>query len=212
MYFLTYAILYLFSLLPMRLLYLISDGIYILVYYLFGYRKEVVMQNLEIAFPEKTKAERKKIAKQFYHNFIDSFIESIKLISASDAFFQKRFTGNWEVINECSKTGRSAQLHLGHTFNWEWGNYVGGTKLHHKYMAVYMPLQNAAVDRLFKKIRGRSGTILIPATPPNVFRTEFVKYRKAQSVLALVADQSPSDPSKAYWLNFFQRPTAFVTG
>ena len=38
----------------MSILYIISDGIYLVVYYLIGYRKKVVMQNLEIAFPEKS--------------------------------------------------------------------------------------------------------------------------------------------------------------
>ncbi|HVW58903.1 MAG TPA: hypothetical protein VHC48_02670, partial [Puia sp.] len=75
MYYFFYGLLYLVSLLPMRVLYLIADGIYGLVYYVFGYRKKVVMANLELAFPEKTNAERTRIAKKFYRNLIDSFIE-----------------------------------------------------------------------------------------------------------------------------------------
>src|ERR1700730_4199410 len=120
MYYLLNGFLYLFSLLPMRVLYLLSDGIHVILFRIFGYRKRVVMQNLQFAFPEKSIKERKKIANDFYHNFIDTFIEAIKLISASNAFLEKRFTGNWEVVNECHETGRSIQLHLGHTFNWEW--------------------------------------------------------------------------------------------
>ncbi len=44
------------------------------------------MDNLLQAFPEKTDEERKKIAKQFYVNFTDNFIEVIKLVSASPSF------------------------------------------------------------------------------------------------------------------------------
>ena len=94
MYKFLYGFLYLFSLLPMPLLYLLSDGVYALMYYVFGYRKKVVMQNLLIAFPEKTEAERKKIAKKFYRNFLDTFVEIIKLMSASDSFLRKRISGN----------------------------------------------------------------------------------------------------------------------
>jgi KDO2-lipid IV(A) lauroyltransferase len=44
-------------------MYLLSDGIYVLVYYIFGYRKKVVMSNLTIAFPEKTEQQKVRIAK-----------------------------------------------------------------------------------------------------------------------------------------------------
>ncbi len=45
------------------------------------------MDNLLIAFPEKTEEERIAIAKGFYHKLIDSMIESLKLLSAPDSFF-----------------------------------------------------------------------------------------------------------------------------
>ncbi len=99
MYYLVYGLFYLLSLLPMRLLYIISDGVYGVVYYLIGYRKKVVMKNLEIAFPEKSNAERVKIAKAFYHNLLDSFIETIKLVTASRRFLEKRVTANWELLD-----------------------------------------------------------------------------------------------------------------
>ncbi len=54
MYYILFGFFYLLSLLPMRMLYIISDGIYLVVYYIIGYRKKEVMQNLEIAFPEKS--------------------------------------------------------------------------------------------------------------------------------------------------------------
>src|SRR5258708_12947420 len=99
MYYLFYGFLYLVSLLPMRVLYFISDAIYGLIYYVLGYRKEVVMSNLAIAFPDKTEVERSKIARKFYHNFIDSFIEVIKLVSAGDASIQKTFTPDLSDLN-----------------------------------------------------------------------------------------------------------------
>ena len=147
MYYIVYALLYLLSLLPMRALYILADGIYILIYYVLGYRKKVVMSNLLIAFPEKTEAERIKIAKQFYLNFIDSLIETIKLMSASEKFLQKRFTANVDVINELYKTGKACQLHLGHTFNWEWGQLVLRPLTPYKLMVVYMPISNKIFDK-----------------------------------------------------------------
>src|SRR5258706_8137991 len=120
MYHLAYGLLYLISLLPLRLLYLISDGLYVLLYKIIGYRKEVIMNNLVIAFPEKSHAERQQIAREFYHNFVDNFIEMLKLFSAGESFIRKHFVlDNPELYEQFHKQGKKCHLHLGHTFNWE---------------------------------------------------------------------------------------------
>lgn len=209
MYYIIYGILYIFSLLPLRVLYLIADFFYVLVFYILGYRKKVVLHNLEIAFPEKTEKERLRIAKNFYHKFVDSMIETIKLFSASKSFFEKHFTGNWEVINQYYESGRSVQLHLGHNFNWEWGNVTIVTNLKFKFLGVYMPLNNKSFNKLFKKIRSRTGTVLLSA---HKMAAEFLPHRDTQYCLALVADQSPGRIDKAKWFQFFNRKTAFVMG
>jgi len=100
MYYIVFGFLYLFSLLPFRVLYILSDGIYLLVYYVIKYRRDVVANNLLIAFPEKTAAERKKIEKDFYKGFVDTFIETIKLFSISGEELNKRFVCNFEVVND----------------------------------------------------------------------------------------------------------------
>jgi KDO2-lipid IV(A) lauroyltransferase len=136
----------------------------------------------------------------------------IKMLSATDSFMQKRFSGNWDLINQWHPTGRAVHVHMGHTFNWEWGNYIAGRKLLYKFLGVYMPVKNKALDRLFIKIRSRSGTILLPATPTKDFLSAFHPHRDTQYLLGLAADQSPGNASNAYWLSFFGKPTAFVTG
>lgn len=209
MYYIVYSFLYLCSLLPLRVLYGISDFFYALVYYVIGYRKKVVLQNLALAFPEKTERERIRIAKNFYHKFIDSLIETVKLISASDRFFEKRFVGNYEVINQFYEQGRSVQVHMGHNFNWEWGNVQSVREIKLPFLGVYMPIANQALDRVFKKIRSRSGAILLKATH---MTRDFLPYRGTQYCLGLVADQSPGRLDKAKWFTFFNRKTAFTVG
>jgi KDO2-lipid IV(A) lauroyltransferase len=209
MYYFFYGLLYLLSLLPMRILYLLSDGLYLLLYYGFGYRKKVVMTNLQIAFPDKTEAERKKIAKKFYRNFIDSFIEVIKLLSASEAFLHKRFTIDTSELNGLYETGKSCQIHLGHTFNWEWGQLVLTKLTRFKILVVYMPITNVLFERLFYKLRTSSGNAFLPA---NRMREAMEPYQKSQYLLGLVADQNPGNPASSYWLNFFGVPTPFVSG
>src|SRR4051812_21212006 len=100
MYYFVYGALWLLSLLPFRILYIISDGLYALTFYIVKYRRDVVMKNLLIAFPDKTEPERKIIAKKFYHNLIDMFMETIKMLSISDKTLAKRFKGNWDLIND----------------------------------------------------------------------------------------------------------------
>ena len=76
MYYIVYSLLYVISLLPLRALYLFSDITYFSFYHVFGYRKKIVMNNLLQAFPEKTEKERIVIAKKFYKNLFDMFLEN----------------------------------------------------------------------------------------------------------------------------------------
>jgi len=209
MYYIVYAFLWLLSLLPLRILYIISDGLYGLAFYVLKYRREVVMSNLLIAFPEKTEMERIAIAKKFYHNLIDMFLETIKLISVSDNFIAKRVSANWEVINDLYTTGKSVQLHLGHNFNWEWGNLVLTKKTAFQLLAVYMPITNKIFEKLFYKLRTRNGAIFLRAT---AMKDEFLPYRNTRYLLGLIADQNPGHPGNAWWFNFFGRPTPFLKG
>ena len=103
MYFIIYGFLYLLSLLPFPVIYLLSDFAYFLLYYVFGYRKETVTKNLRIAFPEKSDEEIKEIAKRVFHNLTDTFIEIIKFISMSDKTFEKRCYGDFSVTKNMVK-------------------------------------------------------------------------------------------------------------
>src|SRR6185437_10835773 len=209
MYYLFYGFLYLLSLLPMRLLYLVSDAIYGIVYYVFGYRKKIVMNNLRQAFPEKTEAECTRIAKKFYRNFIDSFIEVIKLVSASDAWVSKRFTADVAVLDELYATGKACQLHLGHTFNWEWGQLALTPLTKYKILVVYMPISSKMLEKLFYRLRIRSGNVFLPAPK---MREAMVQYLPTQYLLGLVADQCPGNMQTSWWIDFMGRPAPFASG
>lgn len=209
MYYLIYGFLFLVSLLPLRVLYLFSDLLYGFIFYVLKYRRDVAIQNLAIAFPEKTEKERLLIAKKFYRNMVDTLVETIKMLSVSREFIQKRFTGNWKIINAIYDSGRSVQLHIGHNFNWEWGNAVITKNIRYPFLGVYMPLGSKLFDRLMYNLRSRSDTILIKATN---MQKEFLKYKDTQYLLGLAADQNPGSPLNSWWINFFGKPTAFITG
>lgn len=209
MYYVVYGLLYLLSLLPMQILYLISDFVYLLVYYVFGYRKGVVRKNLSIAFPEKSAQELKKIERKFYRNFTDNFIETLKMISAGPAWADKHFISDNTLFNRLYEKGHKVQVYLGHNFNWEIANVAISIHLKFVPLMVYMPLNNQVFDKIIHKLRSSSGSILISAR--NI-AAELLPYRDSQYLIGLVADQVPGKLKNAWWGEFFGKLTPFPKG
>ncbi len=209
MYYIVFGFLYLISLLPFFILYRISDLIFAILYFITGYRKEVVMKNLRESFPEKTEAELKVIARKFYRNFTDNWIETIKLISISKSALNKRVSANMDVFNKLYKEGKSVQLNLGHFFNWELMSLYTGINQPYTLLMVYLPITSKIANRLFIYLRSRWGN---PQLPSSDMASGIIPWRKKQFSLALAADQNPPVPSNSYWLNFLNKPTAFIKG
>jgi KDO2-lipid IV(A) lauroyltransferase len=209
MYRICYYFLYALSLIPWRIMYALSDAIYFLVYYIIGYRKEVVIQNLNIAFPEKSTQEKTRIAKDCFHQLIDTFIETIKIMSISKAELNKRFKCNYEVVNDLYETGQNVQIHGGHFFNWEYVNVAFSANIQYPFMGIYLPLTNKIFDKIMYDLRTRFGSIAIPAF---TFNRAFIKYARGRYALTLGADQNAGDLSNSYWLPYFGIMAPFVTG
>ncbi len=209
MYYIIYPILYLLSLLPFFILYGISDFCALLLCRVFRYRREIIWDNLKIAFPEKTEKERRLIARRFYQYFTDSFIEMLKFISISKKGMSKRTTGTFDIINRLLAEGKNVNLLCGHQFNWEYANLLYSAMLNVPFITIYHPLKNKTFDRLMLKIRSRFGAVLVSSESfGNKMHTVF----KNQYALVLAADQSPSNPKRGYWINFFNCPTPFLVG
>jgi KDO2-lipid IV(A) lauroyltransferase len=170
----------------------------------------MVMNNLKKAFPEKTELERIKIAKQFYHHFIDTFIETIKLISLSEKELKKRYTINIDEINALYDSGQNLVIVSAHYFNWEFANAGTGMVIKYPLVTAYIPIKNRAFDKIIYDLRTKfKNTFLIKATN---FRNEFYPYMKQRYALGLVADQKPGVPEQAYWAPFFGQLIPFVKG
>ncbi len=209
MYYLVYGLLYLFSLLPLRILFIISDFSYLIVYYMAKYRKKVVMDNLLRVFPDKSQEERTRIAKKFYRNFCDNFIEMIKLVSASRHFIARHFIGDFGIFDKLDKQGKKGLILITHNFNWELALMAVAQGVKQKFLVVYMPIGNKVLNRVFCKTRSKTGAILLPSTS---MQRAIMPYRNDKYLLVLVADQNPRNPSGAYWLEFFGKPAPFMIG
>ncbi len=208
MYYLLLFILYPLSLLPLRVLYVISDGMYLLLYYCFRYRKQLVADNLRHAFPKKTEQEIQFICKKFYRNFCDQWIETLKLLSMSKEELNRRIRGNWDVFHQLYSEGRNTYALLGHTFNWEWANVACQYNCQQQFAGVYMPQKNKAADKLLIKIRSRSGAWQISMKAKRGFqKLEGVRY-----IVGLIADQNPPVVKAATWYDFMNREAPFFNG
>ncbi len=208
MYYLIYVPLYLLSLLPLRVLYILSDLFAFLIFRVFGYRRKVIYNNLAIAFPEKTPDERKKITKKFQRNFTDTFIETIKSLSAPRNFYDKHITGDLSIFDELAAENKSCQMHACHQFNWEWVSLYWSMKVKQPFVVVYMPISSKPLDRIFFNLRTKFGAIYLPATNSKTL----LPWRRKTHALVLIADQKPAVPTGNYWLNFFSRTTPFMAG
>ena len=209
MYQLVFGMLYVFSLLPMPVLYVFSDLVAFLMYSVIGYRKKVVFDNLRQAFPEKTEQEIKTIAKKFYRNFVDHWAETLKLLSASRQTMNRMATGNYEIFHQLHATGRSVQVNLGHFFNWELMTVHTGINQPYTFLTVYLPQSNKIMNRLVLYLRGRWGNPLLSSSD---MARAIIPWRKKQYLLALGADQRPVSPDSGYWLSFMGKPAGFVKG
>jgi len=209
MYYIVYPLLYLVSLLPFRVLYWLSDAIAFLLKDVIKYRKNIILKNLLIAFPEKTEAERIAIYKEFYKRFTDNFIELIKLISLPQKAVAKRFMRDINTLQSLYDQGFSVDIILAHTFNWEWANLAYSVDNPFIQLIVYAHVNNKTIERLMLKVRSRFGTKLIDSYK---FKEQFKPYVNQQKSFVLVADQSPRFVQSAYWLDFFGKRTAFTKG
>ncbi len=196
------------SRLPLRLLYWFSDFLYVLLRYVVRYRWSVVHQNLQNAFPEKTPAERRRIADAFYRNLTDVFVETIKglTISAEELRQRVRFT-NPSVFQAHLDIGHTVLIMTSHQCNWEWQS-PGARLLGPAVDVVYQPLTNAFFDRLMRQIRGRFG---ITPIPMQGLLRDMVKRRNQLRLIGLVADQA-APPDTAHWTSFLNQETDFFVG
>ena len=160
-YILIYPILWFVSILPFRLLYAVSDLLYLLMYHVFKYRKQTVKDNLRLVFPEKTDLEIKIITKKFFHHFCDMILESIKSMNISLKSMKARYTfKNLDIIKDFEKQNKSIVLMCAHYGSWEW-IFILQTYTSHRGYGIYKQLQNKYFDRLIKSIRARYNSYLI---------------------------------------------------
>ena len=210
-YILIYPLLWLISILPFRILYLVSDGVFVLLYYIIGYRKKTVTQNLRLAFPEKSEKEIATIRKAFYRHLSDMFLEMAKTMTISESELKKRFKIiNPEELNRLVSLDKSIILMFGHYASWEW-SIVLQHYIDLKTLAVYKPLANKYFNNLVKNIRSKFNTDLI-STKETVSTINDHEARNIKTLIGFLSDQSPRRTKDVYWGEFMGIKVPCFTG
>lgn len=213
MFYIYYPILWLITWLPLRVLYLLSDLCYPVIYYLIPYRKKITRKNIHNAFPDKTEKELRQIERKFYRYFCDMFIETLYMMHMSKAEMKKRFdVGDNSIIKQYYSEGKSVMLMTAHYNNWEWGSsFSMGLPENHPTYNIYKHLKNERFGELMEMLRSRFGGQSIEMK--ELLRT-MVRFRNDGLVasFAMISDQSPARKSIHYWTNFLHQDTAVISG
>jgi len=200
----------LISRLPLTLLYLFTDFLYLIICYVIRYRKDVIDLNLHHAFPEKSASERNRIKRHFYRNFTDSFAETVKLLTISKKELDKRVKiENSHLVLDRIEQGEVVIGLTAHFFNWEASLLGIQSILGHKSEVVYQKVTNPFFENLMQGLRSRFGGRPIERTS---FQRHFLKERNNPRLIILAADQRPEVQENRYWQNFMNRETAFYEG
>lgn len=212
-YRLLYGIAYLHALLPFSVLYVLSDVLFLVVYYLVRYRRRLVRKNIQNAFPERTEKEIRQIERKFYRHLCDYAVETVKMLHFSDKEARKRMKfENPEIINRLTKNGNSCILSLGHYGNWEWVTSIGLYLLPGVEQGfVYKQLKSKAFDELFLRIRSRFSPKAVEMR--NVFRKMIATRNEGKTmVVGFITDQRPSHYSDEYWTQFLHQDSLVRVG
>ena len=200
-YFVVFPVLWAISKLPFRILYILSDALYLVIYYVVRYRRRVVRENLELVFPEKSPDERKSIEKAFYSHMCDMFLEMIKTLGIREEELKKRFVfTNLETFRQFENQNRSTVTFFPHYASWEW-TIALDPYIKSKGYGIYQRINNRYFDDWVRRVRARLGTTLITTQESG----RIMARNRANGVVAtygMLSDQSPMRNKARYWGSF----------
>ena len=205
---------WLLSHLPLGVLYPLGIAGYLLLYYVVRYRRRVVMQNLSESFPDKSPRELRDIAKEFYLNFADYVVETIRLGGISEREITSRITyENLDLVKRYLEEKRPIVAYFSHCFNWEWVTTLGvvADVEGSERSQVYRPLKSKWMDGYMLYLRQRFGSCCYPKA--TVFR-ELIRRRREgiTTFTGFMSDQKPSHNDSGYKTMFLNHPTAMISG
>lgn len=201
---------FLIGIMPFFVLYLFSDFARFLLQYVIRYRLKVINSNIDKALPGLGKQEKSHLVRKIYRNITDVIIEGIKSFTMTRGQVRRRHRIlNAEILDPYLKSGKSIVAVTAHYNNFEWGSLSPGIFTDYNVIAFYKPLSNKYIDGFVRRSRSKFGTTLASIKDTT---STFDHYKNVPTVFLMAADQSPSNHSKAIWVNFLGIETAFLHG
>lgn len=212
MYYVYYCIFKTLSFIPLRLLYLLSDFLYFVIYKCAGYRRKIVLENLRSSFPDFSEEQIRQTERVFYHQLCDNIVETVKLMSISARNLKRRINVvNPETVQKIGEEGKSIILMVGHLGNWEWMPAITlfFTKPENT-MEIYKPQSDKAFDRLMCKIRERFGAKMIKQH--SALRTILSTVKEKGPVIVGFLSDHRSNTNEAAKVEFLNHETPVTVG
>lgn len=197
--------------LPNRILFLLADFGYFVLFRIIKYRKNIIYTNLKNSFPEKTSEEIDSIAKKFYSHMADMVVEALMFYRMTDTEIEQhlKVTG-MEICEDFFKQKRGVIVLGMHYNNWEW-NAALQRKSSHQLLMIYNPVRrNKNFERLILDMRERFGGLSVPVHLSARKAIEFNNSSRP-GILWLAADQTP-DKNVKFWTTFLNQETPFFSG
>lgn len=201
------------AMLPLWVLYRLSDLVAFILYRVAKYRRKVVRDNLTRCFPDASPSDIRRWERQFYRHLCDTFIEALKLLHISDREAARRIrVEGAEKVDAAVQRGRSVVLLLGHYANWEW---VTAINSHFKPGAVgcqiYHPLSSKTMDEVMLRIRSRFKSENIPMKR-TLRRLVEIERSGGKFVCGFISDQRPTGEVLRNWTDFMGIDTPYLAG
>jgi Kdo2-lipid IVA lauroyltransferase/acyltransferase len=207
-FYLAFPFIYLLSLMPFSVLYIISDGLYYIIR-LSGYRKKVILKNLKNAFPSRSDGEISSLCNQYYRYLCDLLVETLKTLNMPAKETLKRCTFHQQPwLDQLYKEKKSIMIIMGHYGNWEWAGPCFTLSTNYQLVVVYRPLSHPYFEKMMVGMRTRFGTQI---TPVDKTLRDMVANRDKITATAFIADQTATSKF-AYWMKFLNQDTAVFTG
>ena len=196
--------------LPLFVLYRIATLSKWLLYFVFSYRKNVIVNNIKNSFPELSTSQVNALTIKFYGYFTDLMVEFFRGSAISKKEMLERVSlVNEQIITNYLDKGIPVVLVAGHQGNWEWAVHRLALS-ENLYDIVYQKLSSPLFNDFTFWVRSRFGSNVLMEKRESVILARDRK--NIPRAICLAADQSPSKPESAYWTNFLNQPTGFFTG
>ncbi len=211
-FYIFYGINWIMTLLPLKILYIFSDILFLFLYYFPSYRRKVVTDNLRNSFPEKSANEIEFIRRKFYRHLADLVIETLKLTHLSNKELKKRFTvSNPELMEHLYNSGRDVAAVYSHYNNWEWLGVCLPLYTKYRCVGVYKPLQNKLFNKFINDLRQKNNGDLAPMQL--IVRKIIGNQNKnIRAIYIFMSDQTPARTLIEYYTDFLNQETPVFLG